>query len=660
MNYAQLKGAIDAYESKFSTWHKRADNIVRRYEDERPANSTKSKLNILWSNVQTLQPALYNGAPNPNVDRRNQDDDDMGRIVSEVLERSAKYFIKQEAFDDVMRQCVLDRLLGGRGVAWARYKPVIGESVMITNNQGEEEEQQGELYSEDVIVDYVDSRDFGHNVARIWTEVHLVWRCAYLSRRELIKRFPKHGEQIPLDVKNVGDDTKADEGKKSRIYEMWDSEKKQVYWIHKEYQHILDEKPDPLHLKGFFPCPKPIYATLSNKSLIPTPDYVQYQDHANELDNLTGRINALTKVLKVAGVYDSTAEGVQKLLSDGVVNTLIPISSWAAFSQQGGLKGVIDFLPIEQASKVLLGLYGARDREKQIIFEITGISDIIRGATDPNETLGAQELKGKYAGLRLGAMQRDVARFARDLVEITVEIVAEHFDLETIKQITGVKLLTNAEKQQIQMQVQQWQMMAQQQAQQAQMMQQPAPPPPPPPVTKKMMDLMKNPSWEDVEGVIRKDMPRCFIIDIETESTIKADQDAEKAARTEFLTVTGGFIREATAVASQAPELKPLLMEMLLFGVRGFKAGRELESTFKNVMDDIREQEEQPQPPQQPQINPQLEAAKVEAQAKAEMLGIDMDYKQREFQSKSIILDKQHALKEKEIAYREGTTWQGG
>lgn len=624
MTISRYLDAIEAYENKYSTWMNRGKKIEKRYEDERDADGKSKKFNILWSNVQTLQPALYDREPNPNIERRNREDNDLGLTVSEVLERGANYFIKTEKFNEVMRQSVLDRLLPGRGVAWVRYVPVI---------EGEE------LYSEDVVFDYVDWCDFGHNVARVWAEVNIGWRKTYLDRAELIKRFPKHGEKIPLDAKALGDKIESGEqGKKAIIYEIWDKDKQKVVWLHKQYKAILDEKDDPLKLKGFFPFPRPIYATLTNKSLIPTPDYVQYQDQAAEIDTLTARIDLLTAALKVAGVYDASAEGVQKILTDNAENKLYPVDSWAMFAQNGGLKGAIDFLPIEQVANVLTGLYAARDKIKQDVYEITGISDIIRGATDPSETLGAQELKGKYAGLRLGAMQRDVARFARDLVEITVEIMAEHFDLETIKQISGVKLLTNVEKQQIQMQMQQYQQIAMQAQQSGQK-------PPPSPVDKKTMSLMKLPSWEDVESIIRKDMPRCFIIDIETDSTIKADQDAEKAARTEFISSVGAFLQQAAQV--QDPSLKPVLMEMLMFGVRGFKEGREMEAVFKNAIDDMKQQSEQPKPDPNAAVA-EMEGKKLQLEEKK--IEIDVEAKKADYALRSKALD----LEEKKLFTNAG------
>lgn len=639
---------INAYEAAYQPWLNRGEKIVKRYKDERGVNSKKQQFNILWSNVQTLAPALYDREPNPNIERRHQDDDDLGRVVSDVLERSVNYFIRTEDFNEVMQQVVLDRLLPGRGVAWVRYVPIFTQPEQITSSIDDGGAEQ-DLYSEDVVFDYVDVCDFGHNIARTWKEVDLVWRKAYMGRRELIKRF-KNGEQIPLDAKEKGsDDSKNENGKKATIYELWDKKTKRVVWLHKEYPELLDVKDDPLRLKHFFPCPKPIYSTLANKNLIPTPDYVQYQDQAMELDKITGRIALLVSALKVAGVYDASAEGIQKILSDNEENKLYPVDSWAMFAEKGGLKGAIDFLPIEQIAGVLTGLYAARDKVKQDIYEITGISDIIRGASNPNETLGAQELKGKYAGLRLGAMQRDVARFARDLVEMATEIIAEHFDMEIIKQISGVKLLTAVEKQQITIATEQHQQLVAR-AQQAQQ------PLPPLPFDKKTMNLMKQPLWEDVEGVIRNDIPRCFIIDIETDSTIKVDQDAEKTARTEFLTATGSFIQQATQI--QDPALKPLLMEMLMFGVRGFKAGRELESAFKNTMDDMRERDDQPKQPD-PQLAEMQQAAADKEHELAlkskeiDLKGAEVDVKRGDLNLRGMEIKNKAAYDMQDIAIRE-------
>lgn len=605
-------GEIDDYEKKYGDWISRSKKIVDRYMDERDGNSSRaSRFNILWSNIQTLHPAIYANPPTPNVDRRFEVEDDLGRYASLVLERAVSYYVKNDLFDKVMKQSTLDRLLSGRGVAWVRYCPVFEEKAQITEDAEEpyEDDDYDELESEDVVPDYVHWQDFGHTCGRTWQEVRGVWRRVYMGRAELVKRFGEKGQTVPLDAKNkVKGESYGDSGKKACVYEIWDKLKKKAVWIHKSMPEVLDELDDPLGLRDFFPCPEPIYATLSNDSLVPCPDYVQYQDQAQELDMLTARIASITKAVKVAGIYDASADGIDRLLSEGVENKLLPVDNMATIGGGKGMEGVVSFMPLRDLMETLAGLYQARERVKQDLYEITGISDIVRGNTQASETATAQQIKGQFATLRLDHNQKDVARFSRDLVVMMTEIIAKHFSMDTIKKVSGIKLLTNDEKTQIQMQ----QQMAAQQAQIMQQQGQEAPPPPELP--EEIEEMMGLPSWEDIEALIRDDTARSFRIDIETDSTIKADQESEKQARTEFLTAVSGFLSQAVAVP---PELRNLTMEMLLFGVRGFKVSRELETAFESTMSEIRKAEENP-PPQQP--DPEAQRAAAEQQrTQAEM-----------------------------------------
>src|ERR1035437_178078 len=94
-------GEIDAYEKRADQFMKRGKKIVKRYKDERGVRDTKTpRYNILWSNVQTLKPALYSRTPKPDIERRFRDQDDVGRVVSTILERSISYFVNEQ-FDSV-------------------------------------------------------------------------------------------------------------------------------------------------------------------------------------------------------------------------------------------------------------------------------------------------------------------------------------------------------------------------------------------------------------------------------------------------------------------------------------------------------------------------------------------------------------------------------
>jgi hypothetical protein len=597
---------IEAYEKEFSPWEEKSKKIIKRYKDSESSRKS-SRFNILWSNIQTLHPAIYAHPPKPNIERRFVDQDDLGLYSSMTLERAVGFYVDNDTFDRVMKQAILDRLLPGRGQAWVRYVPVIEEV------QGSEEEiEEGQitddavdaeptLKSEDVIVDYVHWKDFGHTWARTWEEVRAVWRIVYMSRKELIKRFGEEiGEAIPLDAKTP--DGKKDNAKKAVIYEIWDKTKREAIWLSKSYEDVLDTREDPLELQNFFPCPRPVYATLSNDDLIPTPDYVLYQDQAIELDQITGRISSLLKAVKIAGVYDASASGIDRLLSEGVENKLIPVDQWAKFGDKG-LQGVISYFPIKEIVETITALQAARQVLKNDIYEITGISDIVRGQTMASETATAQQIKGQFATMRLDYTQSEVARFGRDLVVIMTEIIAKHFSMDTIIKISGLKLLTDMQKQQIQMQMQMAQQMPSPDGQPVQ----------PPELPEEVQEQMELPSWEDVERLIRDDTARAFRIEIETDSTIKTDQDADKQARIEFLGAVGGFLQQAVQAP---PDLQPLLGEMLMFGMRGFKVGRDMEATFESAMKEIKRKAEAPQE----QGNPELEAEQMRQKGEIERM----------------------------------------
>lgn len=640
---------ISDYESAFEKFIQRGKKIVKRYKDEREDNAS-SQFNILWSNTQTLAPALYAKPPKPNIERRFQDDDPVGLVASRVLERCASYFVDTEDFDYSMKQVVMDNLLSGRGTAWTRYCPEFveteiegqspeGEAERDEETQiTEDQEIEQDLKYEDVATDYVHWEDFGHTCARTWEEVRGVWRIVYMSKSKVKERF---GDEY---IEAIQFATKKDDGRasnKAAIYEIWDKEEREVLWLAKGVPDFLDRQDDPLKLKGFFPCPKPLFATIANDNLVPVAYYIQYQDQARELDELTARIESITKVIRVAGVYDSSAKGLQSLLSDSSDNKLIAVESWAAHAEKGGLKGIIDFLPMQDIVQTLLSLYDARERVKQDLYEITGISDIVRGATKANETATAQRIKGQFATLRLDAMQEDVARFGRDLVRLITEIIAEHFSLDTIKQISGIKLLTMLEKEQAQMMAQSGQ-----------------------PLPEEITDLLKEPTWEEIEQLIRNDMTRCFRISIETDSTIKADQEAEKQARIEFLTAVSSFMEKSSMLP---PDLAPLAGQMLMFGVRGFKTGRELEQEMKATIEMVKKKAEQPQPdPNQAAMQAEQQAKQQEAAAKyqeaqmqadADMrkaqverdrANVDLQLKQADIELKKMDL----AMKDKEITIK--------
>lgn len=649
---ARWVAEITLYDRETQVWYERGKRIIRRYKDERSpigGDDSSTRYNILWSNTQTLEPALYARNPKPDIQRRFKDADPVGRVVSDILERSAAYFCDTDKFGAGMRKCVQDYLLPGRGTTWNRYVPHMVPAPEITDDVTEGDSAQESdspqketpevIDYEEVCTDYVHPEDFGHNICRVWEEIYCVWRKVYLSRDELIKRFGEQkGNLPPLDYTPTSlNDTKLDSGiGKATIYELWDKTREVAVWFHKTVPEALDLREDPLRLDGFFPCPRPILANLTNDSLIPTPFYVEYQDQARELDNLTTRIGSLTKSIKVAGAYDASVQALGRILSEGVDNTMIPVESWAMFTEKGGIQGAMSFLPIKEIAEALIQLYAAREQVKKDLHEISGIPDIVRGDSNPNETLGAQEIKTSFATNRISDQQREIQRFARENIRIMVNIICEHFQIDTIKQISGVRLFTAEEKQQIK----KYQQTA---AQQPPGAGQPLTPPPPALSglsPDQIETMMNDPTWEEVEALIRNKALRCFRIDIETDSTIKADQEADKAARVEFLKAAGGFLQQANEVGASNPIMVPLLGHMLQFGIRGFPVGKELEGEFNTTLQKLEKQAANPQPKPDPamaKVQVYAQASQAKLQAETQLQQVKMQGEMRMAQQKAQI-----------------------
>jgi len=591
---------LDKASKVFDKWEKRGKKVVRRYRDERDAiEMPRMKFNILWSNISVLFPALYGRMAKPEVSRRFMDSDPVGRLASTMLERVVEYEVTQfNDFDSAMRGVVEDRLLPGRGTAWVRYEPIIvgqeapetsvpkleqDEGIEITNT--EEIERVDSAHSP---VDYVYWTDFLHSPARTWDEVWWVSRWVYMTPEEGIERFGDVFKNVPLHDQNDDIDSKnpmtakATYGKKAKVAEIWNKRTKKVCWVAKGYPQALDERDDPLELEQFFPCPKPLLATTTNGSMIPVPDYCEYEDQAQELDNLTQRIYLLVKACKAVGVFNAEFKELGRLFTEGVDNKLFPVTAWAAMSEKGGLKGAIDMLDTSAIIKTLQQLYQSREVVKQSIYEICGISDILRGATNASETLGAQQLKANFGSLRLRATQGDVARFATDLFRIKAQIVCKFYPPELIVEMSGVMNTPEGQN---------------------------------PQLLQAAVQMLSNSTIRD------------FHIQVEADTLAQIDEQADKQNANEAVQAIGSFLGQSLPMVSQAPEMLPMMSEMLLFLVRRYRAGRGLETAIEQAMKQLQAKAQQAlsQPPQNPemmklQAEQQAEQMRMQASAQTEQM----------------------------------------
>jgi hypothetical protein len=441
---------------------------------------------------------------------------------------------------------------------------------------------QPEVNLETTPVDYVYWEDFRCTPARTWEEVTWCARRVYMSKDEVVKRFGEEFKDINLTHIPQGLDDMLKTGfskgdaeamKKAEIWEIWDKTSECVYWIAEGEDKLLDHKNDPYGLDNFWPLPKPLFATQTTDTLVPVPDYVLYQDQADEIDKLTNRISLLIEAVKIVGVYDASQAGVQRMLTEGFDNQLIPVDSWAAFSEKGGVKGTIDFLPLDQTLQALNQCYASREQAKQVVYDVTGLSDIIRGSSVASETATAQQIKGQYASMRLKRMQMDVAQFASELLRIKAQLMCDLYSPENLIQMSGIMGTDDGQ------------------------------------FAEQAIQLMKS------------EPARSFRIEVASDSLVEMDEASEKQSRTEFLSAFGSAMRDAMPMVQQSPEMAPLIGEVLQFVVRTFKGGRSLEAALETAIEKMNEPKPEAGPSpeqQQAQAQQQMEQAKMQQMQQVE------------------------------------------
>ena len=466
---------------------------MKREQGTQSEGPRSSSYNVLWSIVQTMKPSLFSRAPAVVAERRHKDKDPIARLAAEVIERGTEYQIEFSEFADAINDAVLDVLLVARGVPWvifendekpdisvARYQDPKDESEGFMTSEGDSVSERKGIYhsksgkdvsddedlaeSEDlmtrqdgfsdqrIMVDYVHWKDFAHSPLSKWRAIQKrgwVARRVSMSMAEGIDRFGEDFARVEMTTaQHEHDDTErardTSRKKMAAVWEIWDAKSKKRIHIAKGLEKALEVKDDPYGLEKFFPCPRPAYATTTNEDLVPVPDYAQYSELAEELDILSARIRKLTQALKACGAYDGSIEGLGRLmnLEDG---QLVAVSGMQAVTAKGGLGNAIQWMPISEIAQAIQSLDERRERLKALLYDVSGISDIVRGQVDPREKASQSKIKAQFAQSRIDQRRRAVERCARDTVRIISEMMIELFEDDRLRKQSGFDMLPEIE-----------------------------------------------------------------------------------------------------------------------------------------------------------------------------------------------------------------------
>jgi hypothetical protein len=629
----------DRTKSLRKLWLDRADKIVAKYEME-DRSTENAVFNILYSNTETLLPALYNSTPRPDVSRRytmataeRRLDSAVGQVAERLLEYSEDSCTTDyEPFDQAVRSAVLHALVPGMGQI----------RVRMLQEEGHQE----------LVYDSLAYDRFLWSYARKWCDVQWVAFGYDLTQEGFENQFPEFCKTAEYKKWAIGgwkglkdkfdqDPTNLprnwETGQRMQpaliVWEVWDHAERCIYFICDQFRkRFLKKDGYPFEMTSKFPCPSPLQLVKRNNNLTPKAPYELYEDQDKELQEVSRRFLRVVKAIRARGAYDSRLTELEKIFSQDSDNALVPMEGASSLGDGADLSKAIWMVPIDTLITTATKLAEAREQIKQTIYEITGIGDILRGQGEADETAAGAAIKNSWGTLRLKRLQNDVSYFCRDLFRIGFEFMSNLYTPATVQDITKLEYLFAAEKKQYQVAMgrfqqlqQQAQMAYQQAAQQAQAQGgQPPPPPPqqPPPVPPDKLRMMDFPVWEEILQVMRDKFERTYRIDIETNSTIDLEATEDKQSMSEFMNAFGQMAAGLQAMAEGGLIPFDVTKEIIGELLRRYRFGRRVEQMLEMAQPPQGNQgaQQAAQAAQAAQFQAQLAGAKSETQAVREQM----------------------------------------
>lgn len=575
-------------EKREEKWSKKADKAELAFLAGGDEDKDAPEFNILHSNVETIVPSIYNSTGKPDIRPRHNKADPLAKLVADVFERATVAMVDDSRLDAEVEQAAQDVFVAGRGVVRVKFdadvteQPVMDQMGQPMLDEAGQPAVQQVVANERVEYEVVSWRDFRMGPATRWKDVPWV-AFRHCISQEVLEKI----EDPALKELQAGPEGAVKDDQDVHIWEIWCKDSGKVYFIVAENNKVLNIKPDPLRLSGFFPCATPVQPITATGKMTPVCPYDVYQTLADELDIITRRIRGLTEILKAKGAMAGSNEALDDL-SQADDGEIVAMADMENIMAQGGLEKAVMWWPIDRVVQVIRELNVQREQTKQAIYEITGISDIIRGASASSETATAQQIKTQWGSLRIKKMQRMVERLVRELFVLTVEICSQHFSPQTLQKLAGIQIPPEA------------------------------------------MQLLQRPFDH-------------YRIDVETDSTVRADLQKNRGEMSEFLQGTAQFFNTMAPVVQQAPQAAGAVVEMYSSFARQFNLGKQAEDALDQLAEIAKQAAANPPP------NPEQEAKKAEMQARAQSEQQKMALEQQRLQADLQIKQVELQIKQAEL-----------
>lgn len=620
------KRQIANFKSDNKTYFERAKKCLDAYCD------TKS-YNIFYSNIQLLKAYLLTNDPKPEVERRFLKKVASDKLqyntaleLANILEGALTYYTENADFYLKLKDGVIENATKvGRGVIWVTYEPVISK---VQNELGEIEEV---VTDRKIKIDSLGYEDYACSTSCNKEQVWWKARRHLLGKEELKEQFGYEASDEELNY-TAGKDT---ERKLAEVWEIWDkTEKKRIYMLAQAAKNeFLKDSDDPYGIDNFFPCVDLTFLT-NGKDIIPIPEYELYRKKAVELNNISASADMLEKKVKFVITTDKTNQDNALDMANAAEGDIVTLQTPNPMAT-GNNGAYLGYLPIKEAVELLEHRELKKAQLKQDIYDITGIADIMRGATDANETATAQQIKGVFGTMRFQDKQKCVQAFVVNVFEIIAEIICENWDAETLAEITSTILPSVEEKEQIRAKVAELQVIQSNpnyvQAAQQGLIQVPQ-------VSKEEFKKLEQPSWDEIISIMRDDKLRSYTIDVQSSATIFDDLSEQNASVNQLAATFKDIAFSAIQLAS--PEVLRAYIPIAKMQLTNIKVGRAIAKQLIDALENGAEELEKRN--NEPDFNPELQVKQQE-----------LALKQADLQRKMAV-DREEAVKStRDFALRE-------
>lgn len=641
------KARADWLEQAKSSWNelKKLNEAGKMYSLRSNQSRRRIHYPLWYSTFRIRKPLIYGRTPVIIGKDTAYGDDPIGRTAAILIERLGKGIIQSFSFDDTMSairddMLATDAALGGRAYYEATFrKEKIKEyfqqvetqdgGQVIVDQQGNQvtdisslmQDEQGiyRMSEQEQDVEYervyfkhtLNSDVYIDPYATKWEDVQaMAWATDY-SERDFKKTY---GEEALRTIPETG--LKYTEGKRKviRVYEYWDYTDRDIVWfaeggvdfLPKPNSHELSEIPegedrnrqdDIYGLEDFFPCPEPLVFNAPTDNFYPVTEYYQLSDLIREIHDIASKMFIITKAIRPRLVYDSSIEGIQKLINEASIADAIGITnlSQSLVTAGGNLANAMQYMPIEPMVQSLLNYIQIFQTKLDQFAQLSGTSDLLQGKTDNVErTYGEQQMKAKYALNQIEPMQRGFQNYCKETIELLCEMAIKNFSDETLIEY----------------------------------------------IVPKTLDREDQERYEQAIKMLKEDKKRRFRIDIETDSTIALNEEFDKAARLEVTNAVTKIIDYSSQVMERPNGLMlvPTLLKSASYLVQGYRQGKQfvddIHNSIKTISDKMEEAQanppETPPPPPDPKMLAlQWEQQKFQMEAPAKQMQMQMDHEFR-------------------------------